>query len=51
MIQKIEIKNYKIFIDGKPLKESDEDLARPFFKKRSEKTYYFHKKKWRNSRP
>ena len=50
MIKNLEIKNYKIYIDGKLLKELKEIYAKPE-KNCDKKTHYFRKQNWqKNSR-
>lgn len=46
---KIKIENYRIYIDGQPLKKSDEKLSKPISKNHSDKTHYFRKKNWRKN--
>ena len=45
MIKNLEIKNYKIYIDGKLLKELKELYAKPE-QNRDKKTHYFRRQNW-----
>ena len=49
MIKNLEIKNYKIYIDGKSLKELKE-ICTKLEKNRDKKTHYFRKQNWQKSR-